>query len=151
MCRLSFSRMRDSGSWRSALGKRPTLSWNSCDKLNYFASQSRINETCSVTSDGMARQERHQPSGCIMSLMEMPWVQTRRVSLRWQTGGERVQIRPGKLEVFDQTWVATTGEGGRDGYGAGSSETLVDSRGCTGWLIYGYSGRVYCDSGPSLN
>ncbi|TMI45400.1 MFS transporter [Candidatus Bathyarchaeota archaeon] len=62
----------------------------------------------------MARQERHQPSGCIMSLLEMPWVQTRRVSLRWQTGESGSRFDPGsskfstKLELPQPARVAET-------------------------------------------
>src|SRR5437899_1504312 len=62
----------------------------------------------------MARQERHQPSGCIMSLRDMPWGQTRRVSLRWQTGESGSRFDPGsskfstKLELPQPARVAET-------------------------------------------
>src|SRR3989441_6458192 len=62
----------------------------------------------------MARQERNQPSRCVVSLLEVPRFQTHWVSLRRQIGGKRIQTRPGRskpsteLEVPQEARVAET-------------------------------------------
>src|SRR2546425_8517186 len=99
----------------------------------------------------MARQETPQPHGCVLSLLEMSRLQTRRVTVRRETRRKRIQRQSARLETLDRTRVITPSYSGRDSHSSRASQALADSRGRTSRLIHGHSGRVHSDSGlPSI-